>query len=229
MTIFTEPMLSYEGLISESNGTISRDKVTFAGGNGIIPPMSVLGKITASSKYVVSNPAASDGSQTAIAVSLVQVDTTNGDVQGAILARDAEVVASMLLFYPTIATSAIPAPVLTGVTTSPTGGTIAAGTEDYKVTFITPYGETAPSNEGSVTSTGSTSSNTVTWNAAPNNVTAIRVYKGATAGGENAYFVVPTNATSFVDTGAAGTSGSPPANTNTTQIAQLAAVGIMAR
>lgn len=100
-------------------------------------------------------------------------------------------------------------PVLTSVTTSGTGGTLAAGTYYYVVTALFAAGESTRSNELSVVTTGTTSSNTVTWTAV-SGATGYRVYRGTSAGGENTYFAVGA-VTSFVDTGGAGTAGTPPA------------------
>lgn len=105
MTVFNEPMLSFEAVVAEGNGTISRDKITIASGAGIVKAGTVLGKITASGKYVPSNVSASDGSQNACAVSLVQVDATSGDVVTSALTRQAEVVAAMLQYDASVNTA----------------------------------------------------------------------------------------------------------------------------
>jgi hypothetical protein len=54
--------------------------VLLAGGNGVIAKGTVLGKVTATGKYVPYNPAANDGSQTAVCILDNDQDTTNGDV-----------------------------------------------------------------------------------------------------------------------------------------------------
>lgn len=108
-------------------------------------------------------------------------------------------------------TISLTVPVLTSVTTSTTGGTFAAGTYFYVVTAIFPQGESTKSNELSVVTTGTTSSNTVNWGAVAG-ATGYRVYRGTTTGGQNTYFVVGA-VTTFLDTGAAGTAGTPPTAT----------------
>lgn len=113
----------------------------------------------------------------------------------------------------------ISAPVQNALATATTGGTLAAGAYFYVVTALgVPaawppssagvIGETVASNEQTITTTGSTSENTVSWAAVPG-ATGYKVYRGTAAGGENVYFSVGT-ATSFVDTGAAGSAGTPP-------------------
>lgn len=104
------------------------------------------------------------------------------------------------------------APAASAPTTSTTGGTLAAATYYYKVTALGSVGETVGSNEVSVTTTGTTSSNTVTWGAVTG-ATGYRVYRGTSAGTESVYYA-PGNVTSFTDTGAANTAGSPPTTNN---------------
>lgn len=62
------------------------------------------------------------------------------------------------------------------------------------------YGESLPSAEVSVTTTGSTGSVSLSW-AAVTNAAAYAVYRGTSAGGENLFYITTTN--SFTDTGAA--------------------------
>jgi hypothetical protein len=104
--------------------------------------------------------------------------------------------------------TALPAPVVNAPTTSTTGGTLAAGTYYYKVTALGAVGETIGSSEVSVVTTGTTSSNTLTW-AAISGATGYRVYRGTAAGAESVYLAAG-NATTFTDTGAAGTAGTVP-------------------
>jgi hypothetical protein len=105
--------------------------------------------------------------------------------------------------------------VLSSVTTSAVGGTLGAGTYYYVVTAIVPSGETKKSIEMSVVTTGATSSNTINWQAV-SGATSYRVYRGIGAGLENTFYTVPPPVLpatpSFVDTGAAGTAGTPPAS-----------------
>lgn len=112
----------------------------------------------------------------------------------------------------TVLTGLIQAPVANAPTTSTAGGTLAAATYYYKITALNALGETIGSNEVSVTTTGATSSNTVTWGEVAT-ATGYRIYRGTAAAGENTYYAVGT-VTTFTDTGAAGTAGTVPgANT----------------
>lgn len=108
---------------------------------------------------------------------------------------------------------ALAAPVQAAISGSTTGGTIAAGTYYYVVTAINDVGETIASNEQSVVNTGTTSSNTISWGAVTG-ASGYKIYLGTATGAENAYYAVGA-VTSFLDTGAASTAGSPP-STNTT-------------
>lgn len=101
------------------------------------------------------------------------------------------------------------APVQSAISGSGTGGTLAAATYYYVVTALNAMGETVASNETNYVATGSTSSVTVSW-AAVTGATSYRIYRGTGAGAENTYFSAAAGATSYVDTGAAGTAGSPP-------------------
>ncbi len=56
------------------------EPITIASGAGILPRGTVLGKITASGKYIKSASAASDGSQVPSAVLVDGVDATSADV-----------------------------------------------------------------------------------------------------------------------------------------------------
>jgi hypothetical protein len=100
-------------------------------------------------------------------------------------------------------------PTFSALTTSTTGGTLAAATYFYVVTALGGSGETLRSNERSVTTTGATSSNALTWGAVAG-AAGYRVYRGTAAGAEGVYYA-PGNVTSYTDTGAASTTGSPPA------------------
>lgn len=99
-------------------------------------------------------------------------------------------------------------PIANAPTTATTGGTLAAGTYFYKITALGTTGETLGSNEVSVTTTGSTSANTVTWNAVTG-ATGYKVYRGTGAGQESVFYS-PGNVLTYTDTNAASTPGTPP-------------------
>lgn len=100
-------------------------------------------------------------------------------------------------------------------TPSTTGGTLAAGTRYYRVSALNASGESIGSTEASATTTGTTGSVALTW-AAVMGATSYRVYYGTAAGAEASYYA-PGNVTSFTDTGAAGSAGSPLAAPTATQ------------
>lgn len=97
MTTLTEGPRNAGYLISEANGTRSREVVTLASGHVYLPG-AVLGKVTATEKYVSIAPAANDGSEKAVAVLYAFVDAADGDKPGVITARDSEVQATELIF-----------------------------------------------------------------------------------------------------------------------------------
>jgi hypothetical protein len=86
-------MQSTEGqfLKYEEEQGYSRDDVIVASGQNIAIGQ-VVGRITESGKIAAFDPAAADGTQNAIGVSLSAVDATAGDKPGVIVARQAIVV-----------------------------------------------------------------------------------------------------------------------------------------
>lgn len=90
MATFAEPIRPYHFLLSEANGTLSREKVTIASGSSPAVPGTVLGKITASGKYTAYDDGLSNGAQTAVAILTHEVDTTS-DVVAQVILRLAEV------------------------------------------------------------------------------------------------------------------------------------------
>lgn len=106
--------------------------------------------------------------------------------------------------------SATAPPVQSAATTATTGGTgLAASTAYfYGVAAIGMPGESLRSNERSITTgLGATNANTVSW-AAITGATGYRVYRGTATGVLNVFYTVGA-VTSFTDTGAASTAGSP--------------------
>lgn len=89
------------------------------------------------------------------------------------------------------------------------GGTFAAGTYFWKIAALGPWGEGSPSSEVSATLVLNGSCN-LAWGAVPG-ATGYRVYRGTTSGGESVFYA-PGNVTSFTDTNAASTGGSPATN-----------------
>jgi hypothetical protein len=96
MTTLTEGRHCGEFLLSEAEGTRSRDVVTIASGHDVAAG-TVLGKITSGGKYAPYDNGASDGTQTAVAIAYDHYDATDADVTGAVvIARDAEVIGDAL-------------------------------------------------------------------------------------------------------------------------------------
>lgn len=85
-----------EFLLSEANGTRSREQVTIAAAASAMVAGTVVGKITASGKYKAYSNAASDGSEVAAGVLLYEVADSAADQKAVIIARDAEVQGSVL-------------------------------------------------------------------------------------------------------------------------------------
>ena len=98
----TEGPYTAEFLLTEANGQRSRDSATLTGGQ--YAPGQVLG-LKSSGEYAAYNPTASDGTQNAAAVLYGAVDAQDADQLGTIIARDAEVIASQLIWPDTITES----------------------------------------------------------------------------------------------------------------------------
>lgn len=102
MTVFTEGRHPVEGLMIEGPGSISREDAVVASGAGIIAPGSVLGRITASGKYVLSPETGTDGSQVAVAIALYGCDATSADQEISIIRRIAEWRKDTLTFHASV-------------------------------------------------------------------------------------------------------------------------------
>lgn len=97
MTVLTQGMQTGEFLLSEANGQRSREQVTvtIVGGTAL-PSGTVVGKITATGKYLQHLVGAVDGSQNAAGVLYNSLPGVNGDVKATIMARQCEVVTNRL-------------------------------------------------------------------------------------------------------------------------------------
>lgn len=96
MTAKTEAPRTGDFLLSAANGTYSLDDIVVLGGTyeaGI-----VLGKVTATGKYVILAPAAADGSQNAAAVLWSHTDASAGDATATAIVRAAEVKVAGLIW-----------------------------------------------------------------------------------------------------------------------------------
>lgn len=96
MTTFTEGKHTAEFLLSEGNGTISRETVTIAAAAGAMVPGTVVGKITASGKYAEYNNGHSDGTEVAAGIVYASVADSAADQKAVIIARSAEVNKNLL-------------------------------------------------------------------------------------------------------------------------------------
>ena len=91
MTTFTEKNHAGEHLLSEANRSLSRETKTILSGSGVIEPGTVLGMVTASSKYVPYDADLANGAQVAAAVCFDRYDATSADVEAVVHFRDCEV------------------------------------------------------------------------------------------------------------------------------------------
>jgi hypothetical protein len=82
----------------EAPNLFSRESITVGAGANLTLG-TVLGRVTASGKYVILAPAASDGSQTAAGVLLGDAAAASADAKGLILARHG-IVADHALVWP---------------------------------------------------------------------------------------------------------------------------------
>ena len=107
-TVFTEGKHPGSFIMAEQDGAgaLSRDTITIsggAGGAGVVAPGTVLGKITATGKYVPSPAtvtAGSEGAEVAVAINIYGVDATEGDVNVAAIVRIATVNGHELTYHP---------------------------------------------------------------------------------------------------------------------------------
>ena len=83
-------------MLSEANGSISREEVTIAAAAGALAAGTVLGKITASGKYVAYVNGALDGTGAAAGVVYFPIPDSAADQKAVIIARHAEVIESKL-------------------------------------------------------------------------------------------------------------------------------------
>lgn len=89
MTILTEGPHTADFIISEGRNHYSRDQITVD--TGVLVAGTVLGKITATGKFVILAPAAVDGSQNAAGFLIYGCDAVAADQVVAGLTRHAQV------------------------------------------------------------------------------------------------------------------------------------------
>lgn len=97
MTVLTQGMQTGEFLLSEAEGMRSRDQVTATiAGALALPSGTVMGKITATGKYIKHLVGAVDGSQNAAGILYNPLPGVNGDVKATLFTRDCEVIGDRL-------------------------------------------------------------------------------------------------------------------------------------
>lgn len=97
MTILTESIHTVEFLLSEGEGYFSREQVTFTVPATKVLSGTVVGKITATGKYIPYLAAAADGSQNAAGVLYQEFAAGNaGDAKVTIFVRACEVITAKL-------------------------------------------------------------------------------------------------------------------------------------
>jgi hypothetical protein len=103
VTTKTQGINQNEWLLSTGNGQISHDQATVTVAGGVLLPSgTVLGKVTASGKYIKHADAANDGSQAACAILSTRLDGTdivNGDYPAVIFTRECEATLTARLAY----------------------------------------------------------------------------------------------------------------------------------
>lgn len=91
MAVKTDHLGAGAFIKSEANGDLSREAIVIVSGSGKLLAGTVLGKITASGKYKPYDNDNADGSQTAAAILVYDVDATSADVTTVGIVRLAEV------------------------------------------------------------------------------------------------------------------------------------------
>lgn len=91
MTTLNEGRHTGEHLLSEANGTRSREKVTVTQTGTAMPAGTVLAKLTATGKYVAYDDVGTDGSEVAAGVLYGNLAAATGDVKAVVHVRDCEV------------------------------------------------------------------------------------------------------------------------------------------
>lgn len=98
MAKFTEGRHAGGFMVSDANKTRSREIVTVLSGE-VLEAGTVLGKLTASGKYVgLAAAGGTDDSDTVAGILWDNVDATDGDVEATAIVRDAEVNEHELVF-----------------------------------------------------------------------------------------------------------------------------------
>lgn len=105
MTPYTEGMHAGEFVLSEANGTRSREEIVVTQAGAALSAGQVLGRITASGKYVPRVTTNSNGSEVAAAILYGNLPAATGDVAAVGFVRDCEVDGNVLTGYGADATA----------------------------------------------------------------------------------------------------------------------------
>ena len=89
---------------SEANGDLSRETVTIVSGSGKLLAGTVLGQITVGGKYKPYDNNNADGSETAKAILVYDVDATSADATAVVIVRLAEVWTNRLVWAASVLT-----------------------------------------------------------------------------------------------------------------------------
>lgn len=97
MTVLTQGVQPLEFLLSEADGMRARENetVTVAGSEALVSGR-VLGKLSATGKWVAYDDVGTDGSEIAAGVLGTPLAGVNGDYKALVFVRDCEVIGSML-------------------------------------------------------------------------------------------------------------------------------------
>lgn len=98
MKISTEGRHAGEFLLSEANGTRSREEITVAATATALPSGQLLGKLTATGEYAPYDPAVdpADGSETVAAVLWAPVAASDAAQRTVGIVRDAEIIERLI-------------------------------------------------------------------------------------------------------------------------------------
>lgn len=99
MATMTEARRTGEFILSEANGTRSREVVTIAAAAGAMAAGTLLGVITETGKYVAYDGDATDGSEVAAAILYEAIADSTADQAAVAVVRDAEVAEVHLTGY----------------------------------------------------------------------------------------------------------------------------------
>lgn len=103
MTLLQEGRHAGEQILSEANFHRSRDNILIAAGSGVVKAGTVLGKVTATGFYVPSPDTGADGSETAVAMNIHEVDATGAsEVAVSAITREAELIGPSLEYEATV-------------------------------------------------------------------------------------------------------------------------------